>query len=489
MKNSTEKSICLKYNLFDLTSAQHKAGLAGLLLLIKSLKKRKLEPCPIVKVSDYSAEIEFTEESLQNVFDYYFTPMIEESKIIPKAEFLKDLEMPDKWINLWRKVVREVLRAGAPRQMNPYKDRLKKPKKWDWKEIWETLLESNLKGLSSSTLLGGESANAEGITFEDRAENFLILHFWPITIIPYIFQRLEKSKDRKDLNYIYINDGYVITIPEIYNLKFYVEEMLRVLPNLPTNQDTKSLIPSNAKISIPEEAALNFLNICQLTSEKQREMEFTDFLSSIHMYYLKYGKGSPDILYVTEMMPDRNIIAEYEHYIKSLSLNNLFKSQRINNLIKNKEWFYGFDRLFDVYPSEFFIKIKEKTPCRIPFFGKDVLKVFQAIKEDISIERGVYDYMSDKEINKILSQVIFDMIRRYLHRQSVEKSNTKDYFKLPREDNSGYPEEYLLEKTKYVKILFLLSAQEEKGILLNILQLLYALFHSLLVIRKKRTIF
>ena len=48
-KATQVEEMTLSYNLFDLPSAQHKAGLAGLLLLIDSLQQRGLAPLPDVR--------------------------------------------------------------------------------------------------------------------------------------------------------------------------------------------------------------------------------------------------------------------------------------------------------------------------------------------------------------------------------------------------------------------------------------------------------
>ena len=69
-KATQPTEITLSYSLFDLPSAQHKAGLAGLLLLIDSLRQRAVGPLPDMNnLSATSAKLTFTQDSLQTVFD------------------------------------------------------------------------------------------------------------------------------------------------------------------------------------------------------------------------------------------------------------------------------------------------------------------------------------------------------------------------------------------------------------------------------------
>src|SRR4051794_13163218 len=82
MAKKTEKpaaptSIDVHYDLYDLPSAQHKAGLAGLLLQIENMRERQVagqlpsdrEIPEIVEETATTAVICFTERSAQDLFD------------------------------------------------------------------------------------------------------------------------------------------------------------------------------------------------------------------------------------------------------------------------------------------------------------------------------------------------------------------------------------------------------------------------------------
>jgi len=70
MSNQNESQLTLKYDLFDLPTAQHKAGLAGLLLMTESMVRRRLPNTPVVQsLTPTTATIVVSEESLQALFD------------------------------------------------------------------------------------------------------------------------------------------------------------------------------------------------------------------------------------------------------------------------------------------------------------------------------------------------------------------------------------------------------------------------------------
>src|SRR5437763_1549497 len=66
------ETVCLHYELFDLPTAQHKAGLAGLVLQIRSMQARGRPPETIPVLEELRpscATIQFTKLSVQGVLD------------------------------------------------------------------------------------------------------------------------------------------------------------------------------------------------------------------------------------------------------------------------------------------------------------------------------------------------------------------------------------------------------------------------------------
>ncbi len=160
-KASQPSEISLSYNLFDLPTAQHKAGLAGLLLLIDSLQQRGLGPLPVV--SDFGATsvtLTFSQEALQTVFDDLYDAEVRETvvkqkwkgappkreetdetsdrktgktkkskvyvydTVIPKAAFLEHHYPGDEngWLKLWRDMLWNTVR-GRPTTRIVYEER------------------------------------------------------------------------------------------------------------------------------------------------------------------------------------------------------------------------------------------------------------------------------------------------------------------------------------------------------------------------------
>ena len=94
----------LNFNLFDLPTAQHKAGLAGLLLQIQAMNDRRLDErnpgsIPAVEFTRSGARIVFTEASLQGLFQDLYAAKLERVGVInkwPGAE-LKDARIEEEF--------------------------------------------------------------------------------------------------------------------------------------------------------------------------------------------------------------------------------------------------------------------------------------------------------------------------------------------------------------------------------------------------------
>src|SRR5579871_3362437 len=93
--------VVVKYDLFDLPTAQHKAGLAGLILQIQYMGKTKRnypkDGIPVIEeMTCTSATVRFTEKSIHGLFDAIY-----------EAEW-NEIESPSKWPGDPPKEVREI---------------------------------------------------------------------------------------------------------------------------------------------------------------------------------------------------------------------------------------------------------------------------------------------------------------------------------------------------------------------------------------------
>lgn len=475
-----EETVILEYNLYDLPTAQHKAGLAGLLLMIESMKLRKISPLPsIIEQTPTSVKIVFTREIMQYLFDdLYDGEWIEvESKtkwknkekieippkktiekeikkgdkiinqvfyiydnVQPKGEFLKTIYRDSEglWIKLWRDMIWNTLR-GKPLTRLVYEDRAngndcKLSSVFDvLKHSMENRKKSSIKteSLSGALYIGAESENAERTSFQGTIENNFLLHFWPLSIaiyIPYTYDRDGKS-ERK---------GYAIVVPEPSNLFDFIETTLRFFGSL--DPVAYGIYPKKSVISVPSEGGLEYLS--NIVKQDFSSSDLKHSISAVEIYHLEKVGNNIKIHSTERIIPRKKIIDKYFD-VSEHSFNPLFRSHCIKNILSGKEWFVDMVSLFDSYPSKIFIK-SDSTPSNLFFFGSDVRRKIRIIEEKTINMKGGND-MNNKITDDQLVSRIYRMMREYVHFKASKKSKIEYASFKDSKDEKGaikYPKEY-----------------------------------------------
>lgn len=429
-------SLILDYYLPDLPSAQHKAGLTGLLLLIESMRRREIAPRPeIVKgPSETRVSIRLSPESLKALFDEFFAAVTiihkdkqgkEKSKVFPRAEFLEVLGMPTCWLTLWRDVIANVIRAGAPAQFKSYRDRIEgaePPNTWDWQKTWKELQANGSTALSASDFLGAEGTNAERIPFKNQSCDAFLLIFAPLVSLTYISQTLKRTAKKGEANgsYRFQRNAYVVVTPEVAVLDDFINDYPEMLAGLNPKTWGNDPYPAEARISVPEEGGLEFLSSRRIVGERTSDYLVADLVASVQITHLKYGKGSPHLLHVGTVSAEPEMLRQYEP-IHQHCQNLFFRELRIKNLLGGHPWFEGADALLSEHPAEFFIQIRDKTPA-FSFFGADVRRTFRGILSDLQESKGANPMPDDWQDQELASQ-IYRLLGQFVNERTKEKTD------------------------------------------------------------------
>ena len=483
------KQIILSYDLFNLPSAQHKAGLAGLLLLIESLQQRGVSSLPEVNnLSATSVKLTFSQNAMQTVFDDLYDAMyverrsksklsnkaikreeieeiqdeksakIKKNKIYiydvvePKVLFLEHHYPGDEkgWLKLWRDMLWSTLRA-KPTTRNVYKLRANHHQCEEAKSLWKALNKSVWKvdSIPGSLFVGAQASNAEKVSFQGVINQNFLLHFWPLTIQIFVPEIIDiKGKNE--------NKGYVLAIPEISNLEEFCEVFPSSLANLCPK--LRGFLPAASIISIPEEGGLEFLrNLSLVTQQKAKKGEIKYSVSAIELFNLEKKGNNVKIHTSDKIIPRLDLLSRYES-LRDSCRNPLFKSRILLNLLRELDWFEDFLGLFSKYPAEFFVRA-EKTPQKIPFFSLDARKKFQTLFEEFKRLQENYA-MREKIIPKLqsLEKRIYEMIGSYVRQKTDAKSKIKwsDFKDKKTSDGKmAIPPEYIEARQKVCMDAFL----------------------------------
>ncbi|MFH1421572.1 MAG: type I-MYXAN CRISPR-associated protein Cmx8 [Planctomycetota bacterium] len=448
-EQKTERtSLILEYNLYSLPTAQHKAGLAGLLLMIESMKMRKLQPVPdVLECSATGAKFSLTKGSIQALLNDFFAAHYVEKETLENGKekeryFYKNVEplglflqalYPancDSWLRLWRGVVWKILR-GKPTTRNVYTECADGQPSSEADRIWNNLVKAqkNKTGrimterLVSSLFIGAQDSNAERVSFIGKPENNLLLYFSTIPSLTFAHKLITNKGEIE-------NAGYVLVIPEPIDLNTFTKDIKTFFKGLPSSQT--NFLPKDALIYIPEEGGLEYL---------YRFVHYS--LAAVEIYHLEKRGNNIHTLAEEKIVPNLEVLEDYDN-LRQTCLNPLYRAQRIRNLLAGTHWHERMNSLFNSYPWEFFIGKEGKTPAKIPFFGNDVKKKFKHIEQELEVNKGrctVDENVQDDQ----LARRVYNLIKSYVNHKTEGKSGKRyEDFKNTKDEKGyvKYPEEY-----------------------------------------------
>lgn len=492
MKTQEAELITLTYDLFELPSAQHKAGLAGLLILIESLKAREIGPLPEVMLSgSRSVTISLTQQMLGVLLDDVYdakwvekhsatkwqgsTPKRideverpgENGKTKMEKRFVYDVFEPSgnvfvfwlqsgrqsPWLKLWRDMLWNVLRA-QPATRGEYEKRANGQVTDVTAKLWASLGTAEklrtkgkfkVESIAGSLFVGAQDANAERVSFAGQVEHNLLLHFWQFSTPLFVPQTVDMKSGQREYA------GYLLVIPEVNDLRLFVADMIDYWKML--EPEASGYRPRGALIDLPEEGGLEFLYHLAHMHAKQLGIAYD--VAAVELYHLQKKGNNVRMLAAERLLPNARVLAEYES-IRGVRANPYYKSLRIRNLLGANSWHHGVNAIFAHYPWEYFVRT-DKTP-RLPFFGNDVKRYFTRLDQQLNLlkENNAMNEADPAIKDDVLARRIYRLIGEYVNYKTDVRSRVK-YKDLPRdaEGHKIYPNEFREAREKVTTDAFL----------------------------------
>lgn len=468
---AAETSLVLDYDLLDLPTAQHKAGLAGLLIHLESLSQRKVPGAPVVeRIEPLGAGIRVTRESLQVLFDDLYaahpeevlarskyankTPieerMIEVQREGKTAQEKRFVYMDDRptgpvlahwlqegktspWLHLWQNMLWSVLRA-QPKTRGEYQNRAKDEPVGLTDKLWRGLIKAEkqrkkgafvTESIAGSLFIGAQDKNAERVGFVGRIEHNLLLHFWqwasPIFAPRTVHPRSGKWEPQ----------GFLIAIPEVADLPQFIDDMIHYWRDL--DPARSGYRPTDALVDLPAEGGLELL--LRLAHQRLDASQLLDSIAAVELYHQEKQGNNVRQLVAERMRPNPRILDEYSRN-RDRRAHPLFKHLLIDNLLQEQPWHHGSQDLFDRYPVEFFIHRPDSPRTR--FFGIDVRKRFNQSIRDLENREKAMQTNEDEALQRL----IYKLIRNYVERRTRDRGAIADkpFAELTKADRHKYRE-------------------------------------------------
>ncbi|WP_017717454.1 type I-MYXAN CRISPR-associated protein Cmx8 [Kamptonema formosum] len=455
--------LTLKYSLAELPSAQHRAGLAGLVLVVDWLKHTgHAGTCNISDLAAEGATLQVDREGLNALFAELYAPQrveipskkedkkktpirIEEGDsgkiyiyedFIPKAGQIADWDRSQEqlWLKLWRDFLWALRKQPASRTIFKDSDKGKKSRQKTAQDTWEQLKgsESAVK-LAGTNLLGVQEKNTEIVPFKDRGKFEFLLNFWPYAI--QIYEPVYRNFKGK-----LKSAGYAIAIPDVANLEYFCEDFPDALRNREQKQHPyfKSR-PNQAILNLAPAAGLEFLKcLRQRLAELEGKRNVADLIFAVEVCLLSVSDDGQknEIRELVRLTPEESQIDAFAR-VRENCWDTVFTAQRLKNVLGRRLWYVGFDRLcasLDIAqifgPQSYF--------CR------DARKSFEV---------EVIDLSANAEQNQPLSleALIYKLVDSYLGKRLKEKYELVwDKVK----DDEAKKEDYSEKREKLAKEVF-----------------------------------
>jgi len=397
----------LDYQLAELPSSQHRAGLAGLVLMVEHLKRQGTNKgvCELTRLDEQGATLRVDRVGLESLFDVTYAavrgqresykkakkaktkeeipPIGEELREItdpktgvtktvtvyfyptctPKGAFLAEYDPTANdagdglWVKLWRDMVWGILRK-KPTTRTPYTARADRKPTKDADQAWAALLKPShhTVDLPSTYYIGARAANAEMIPFKDRARLQFLLHFW--SFVAQIYVPAVMALDKEMGSKLDLNRGYALAVPDVARLQTFCAALPRVLEH-GRGMERTGYRPRDSVITVAAEGALDLYDRLTRQIALQTGGDRTSRLVlGIDVIHVAEAGDDVVIKSTSRIDPDLNQADEYAR-IRSYLWNPLFRKQRVLNILAEPErrrpkrpWYAGFDSLLTRTPHE-----------------------------------------------------------------------------------------------------------------------------------------
>jgi CRISPR-associated protein Cmx8 len=289
-----------------------------------------------------------------------------------------------------------------------------------------------IAGISSSLFPGAQDTNAERVPFEGRAEQNLLLHFWPLAVLLFAPQQLKVEKKNGELKVTTDFVGYTLAVPDVANLTKFVREYPRLLANL--SKDARGYRPAQAVIDLPAEGALAFLDELATLAGLQVETDELRFsIGGVEYLHLHKPPKQNNVKLMTagRIAPNRRLLSGYRAILcpkdeSTRYRNPLFRRGLLAALFDEVPWYRPFARTFSVFDEGVFIRQSRKADDEngLRQFATDAAKKFR--HETKLFTQTLERHADMSEIERLpapLPVLVEQVIRNYLLGKAKAKCN------------------------------------------------------------------
>ncbi|MEO7035989.1 MAG: type I-MYXAN CRISPR-associated protein Cmx8 [Polyangiaceae bacterium] len=468
-----------RWDLQEMPSSQHRAGLAGLALCVAFLKRRpdRKGVCEIESIDEQALVLAADRDGMQSLFDDIYDASLEEQErekklqkkladgtkvdiepkrpaiervfvdpktkaekkrkvfiydqVIPRGALVDDWDAghdgKKPWLKLWRDMVWTTLR-GVPATREPFDARAEERKSKDGVEAWDELATrpNTTVDLPSTYALGAQAKSAENVPFQDVARLRFLLHFWPFVAAIYVPALLKRDLSRDFA-------GYALAIPDVADLGDFVRAWEQVARG--RSGELSGYVPRDAVIDLAAEAGLDVVRRSnEVVASSQGASSTRPWLNAVDVFHVEKEGNNVRLRGIGRVVPERKQDDQYARVRRGNYWSPLFRRQRVSNVLDRKPWWSGFARLCATTPDEMTIRHNSfRRDCRLALTEVEV-------KDDVP------------ETEQTLEHLIFRRVQAYVLGKTERKYDLS-WQKV--QGNAAREKEYGERKEKVAREAFL----------------------------------
>jgi CRISPR-associated protein Cmx8 len=364
--------LSLEYDLHRLPTVQHRAGLGGLVFLLRALERDGKLSSDSFTISSTHLELKLSRDLLHALFNllYADAEVTRTMNTKPKGDYeeleitggdgkkIKKFAYKDRrpagrwltavgygadWLALWQDSIWSTLR-DKPKSRDIYLKPVDKLVGEFWKDF-----EAVAKGkevsreLASALYVGGRSRSNEDVSFDGPPEQILLLHFAHALAQPYKVIGLDSQGDRT-------YPGLAWVFPEPRDLNFFETDMRAYLGSRQENAEdgtTRVNFYNSTRVTMPQEAGLSML----ATLEMALSATQTSAIAGAFCAQLDKQGNNVNLLAVAHLPARRSLIQQYTDIVAPIS-NYALKRLVLTNLLAGAPLSRGAANLMSLLPSE-----------------------------------------------------------------------------------------------------------------------------------------
>ncbi|MDC0739938.1 type I-MYXAN CRISPR-associated protein Cmx8 [Polyangium mundeleinium] len=387
-KDEAPSVLALEWSLAELPSAQHRAGLAGLVLMVRWLEGQPggfAGTCRITRIDEAGLSLLIDLAGLGSLLDATYEAASEEEeypspwknkapirevqkeevdkkgkvktktyyvypRIVPSGAWLVSYDPSGngskggEWTALFRRMLWETFR-GVPATRAPFEERAAKRACGLAEDTWKDLCRppEHAVRLPSTYYLGAQANSADGVPFFDRARYQFLLHFWPFVASIYVPAHVKPQDGKRE----YV--PYAIVVPDVAALASFCEELPYVLKARETRAIGKSL-PEAAVLDLAIEGALDTARrLRERIAAREGRKDTADLVLGYEVHHVTKEGNNVRVLSSSRVEPDADTVDHYARNRKAFR-HPPFRQVWLSNLIHGRPRHVAFDRLIATSP-------------------------------------------------------------------------------------------------------------------------------------------